>query len=67
MSDLFKNSSFNFKCPKCDGTFTVLAKQVGTHINCNHCGQPIFLEDSGFSQGLQDVNKKINDIFKKFK
>lgn len=71
MNNYFKNSSFDFECPKCHGNIRVKVARIGSSINCPHCNQGITLEDDGFSNGLNEANqlldkfgKDLNNLFK---
>ncbi len=59
-SDLFKNSSFSFKCPKCGTNINVKVKSVGSMITCPFCNQNIELQDDGFSNGINEANKLVD-------
>ena len=55
----------DFNCENCDGIITIDSKQLGTTINCPHCGVNIELIDDGFSDGEQEVENALRDFEKK--
>lgn len=61
------NFNFNLTCPNCHGSFKVSSSQVGSTINCQFCHKTINLQDNGFSSGINQVNKSIDDFTKDLK
>ena len=67
MNNFFKNASFDFTCPNCRSSIQVNVSSVGSSINCPYCRQTITFKDNGFNKSLDDANRQINDLTKKFK
>ena len=67
MKNYINNFDIDLTCPKCKGSFKVSSTLVGTTVFCQHCSQAIELIDNGFSTGLNEANKKLNDLTKDLK
>ncbi len=61
------NFDIDFTCPNCHNSFKVSSSKIGSTINCNFCNKTIHLQDDGFSDGLNQVNKSIDDFTKNLK
>lgn len=55
------------RCPNCDNKFKISSNQVGSNITCNFCQQVIKLEDNGFSNGINEVNRTLDKFSKDLK
>lgn len=53
-------------CPHCNKEITISSKQAGSTISCPYCNCLIELKDDGFSDGIKNVEKSIDDLFKNF-
>lgn len=53
-------------CPHCDKEITISSKQAGSTITCPFCNNLITLKDDGFSDGIKNAEKSIDDLFKNF-
>lgn len=67
MYDVFQNATFDFACPSCNKVFEVSVNSVGNTVNCPHCKQVITFKDNGFSKGLNNANRQIDNLTNKFK
>ena len=63
---LFDDISFEINCPECDTEITVSMKQMGTSVVCPKCKVSIDLQDDGIGEGLNNVEKSLNDLSKGF-
>lgn len=64
LNNFFKNATFDFTCPSCQGNIQVSVSSIGSTINCPYCRQTITFKDNGFSSGIQDANKSLNKFLK---
>lgn len=67
INKIISQENFPITCPKCKTKFTFLASQVGTSIVCPNCRVPIYLNDDGFSDSINNINKQLNNLKKMFK
>ena len=67
MKDYFKNAKFDLECPKCKHKLSTSFQSVGGSITCPFCSQAITLQDSGFSNGVNQANKTLNQFTKDLK
>lgn len=66
-NDIFKNASFDFKCPSCNNNINVKVSSIGTMITCPHCNQAIELQDDGFSSSANEADKLVDKFGKDLK
>lgn len=64
MKNYIGNANFDFTCPKCKNKITASVNNVGGNIACPYCSQAINLQDTGFSQGINEANKAIDNFVK---
>lgn len=64
MKNYLKNAKFDLKCPNCKHTIEISFQSVGTSITCPLCSQAIKLQDSGFSNGVSQVNRALDKFTK---
>lgn len=67
MDKLFDNIPIDFDCPNCGESLSVTSNQIGETVTCTNCSQPIALEDNGLTDGMDECNKQIDDLFKDFR
>lgn len=68
MSKTFINNfDIDFQCPNCNNTLKISSKDISSTINCQFCHQEIYLKDDGFSDGLKQANKELDNFTKNLK
>lgn len=61
------NFDIDLTCPNCHGSFKVSSNQVGSSVNCQFCHKTINLQDNGFSDGIKQANKSLDEFTKNLK
>lgn len=51
-------------CQNCGKNFQISTKDIGKSVTCPHCNSVTQLKDNGFTNGIQKVNKSLNELFK---
>ncbi|MDD3395375.1 MAG: hypothetical protein PHG19_12155 [Anaerotignum sp.] len=62
--NFFDDTAFDIDCPECGKSIKISTDKVGGSVVCPHCKVTIELKDDGFTEGLDNANKAIDDFLK---
>ena len=64
----FDSHQVEIPCPGCDHKHGATIGQLRRdgHFKCAHCGETVTIDTSKFDAGVRDVNKSLDNMFKKF-